>query len=77
MKVEVFAKLKDYFEKAFEVEIEILTVSDLQQHLISMNPASRGILKICRFAINNEIVPNNFQLKNTDHVSIIPPSSGG
>ncbi len=77
MKVEVFAKLKDYFEKEFEVDREIITVSDLQQHLISMNHASRGVLKICRFAINNEIVSNNFQLKNTDHVSIIPPSSGG
>ena len=77
MKIEVFAILKDHFDKEFEVTDEIASVASLKDHLIDINPASADILSMCRFAIQDEFVEDNYPLSKTDTVIIIPPSSGG
>lgn len=77
MKVKVFAKLKDFFEKEFEVTTPVQTVAELQRHLIGLNPASAGVLDACRFAVNDEFVDPEFELKADEYVTVIPPSSGG
>ena len=77
MKVEVFAKLKDFFEKEFEVTKPVQTIAELQQHLAGINPTSVGVLDVCRFAVNDEFVHPEFELKADEYVTVIPPSSGG
>lgn len=77
MKIQVFAILKDYFDKEFELSDTVTTVADLQQHLTQLNTEATGILKLCRFAVHNEFVDQNYTLTNNDTICIFPPSSGG
>lgn len=77
MKIEVFAVLKDHFDKEFELSDNITNVAQLQQHLSHLNLAASGILKLCRFAVHNEFVDQNYTLNNNDTICIFPPSSGG
>ncbi|WP_114779300.1 MoaD/ThiS family protein [Botryobacter ruber] len=77
MKVQVFAALKDYFDKEFELAGEVQDVASLKERLSALNPGSRNMLQICRFAVGDEFVPQDFQLKESDTVCVIPPSSGG
>ena len=77
MKVQVFAILKDHFEKEFEIEADISNAQELRNFLIQSRPETTNILNHCRFAVNDEFVEMNFKLKPNDTVVIIPPSSGG
>ena len=77
MKVEVFAILKDHFDKEFEITENINDVASLKSYLIDIKAASAGILSRCRFAIQDEFVEDHHPLEKTDTVIIIPPSSGG
>lgn len=77
MKVEVFAILKDYFKKEFEVDSQTDTIADLKQYLTDLNPAAAYILNQCRFAINDEFVELDKKLTGADEIIIVPPSSGG
>lgn len=77
MKIEVFAVLKDYFEPEFEIEANAGNINDLRQQLLALQPGAQNILSISRFAVNDEFIDNNFQLKESDTICIIPPSSGG
>lgn len=77
MKIQVFAVLKDYFDREFELGDGITDVAALQQHLTKLNTDATGILKICRFAVHDEFVDQNYILTNNDTICIFPPSSGG
>lgn len=77
MKIQVFAVLKDYFEKEFELTGNIKNTSTLIECLSKNNPAATGMLNICRFAVNDEFIDTKFQLKEDDTICIIPPASGG
>jgi molybdopterin synthase sulfur carrier subunit len=77
MKIQVFAVLKDYFEKEFELSDNVNSIAALQQHLTQLNTEATGILKLCRFAVHNEFVDQNYILTNNDTICIFPPSSGG
>ena len=77
MKIEVFAVLKDYFTNEFELDTTVSSIEALKSILITLQPDAIDILSSCRFAVNNEFIDNNFQLKDSDIISIIPPSSGG
>jgi molybdopterin synthase sulfur carrier subunit len=77
MKIQVYAVLKDYFEKEFTLSQSFETVNALKSFLISQNPKAENILNISRFAVDNEIVENDFSLNSHDNISILPPSSGG
>ena len=77
MKIQVFAVLKDYFEKEFELTGDIKNTTSLTERLSKSNPAVTGMLSICRFAVNDEFIDNDYQLKQDDTICIIPPSSGG
>lgn len=77
MKVQVYAILKEYFDKEFEVEGSFSSVSELKRRLQQSHPAAAGTLAACRFAVNDEFIDDNFQLKEHDIISIIPPGSGG
>lgn len=70
--------LKDYFDETFEIKAsEVTSISDLRNKLQFINPSAADVLNSCRFAVNEEFVQGNYQLKEEEHVYILPPSSGG
>lgn len=77
MKIEVYAVLKDFFDKEFSIDAPISTVAELKEMLIHQNADATNVLKLCRFAVNDEVVQDNYELKPDDNIHIIPPSSGG
>ena len=77
MRVQVFAALKDFFDKEFETNDNIETLADLRRHLVVSKPEAENILNNCRFAVEEEFVELNYKLKPHDTIAIIPPSSGG
>lgn len=77
MKVQVFATLKDHFETEFDVDDGLTNVSSLQAYLESLRPAAASLLDRCRYAVQDEFVNKDYQLKENDTIFIIPPSSGG
>ncbi|HEY0054093.1 MAG TPA: MoaD/ThiS family protein [Pedobacter sp.] len=77
MKIQVYAVLKDYFEREFTLQQPFETIDTLKGFLIEKNPKAENILNISRFAVDNEIVENDYILNENDNISILPPSSGG
>ena len=77
MKVQVFAVLKDHFDREFEIDENIASAAELRSFLMQSKPGATTILNNCRFAVNDEFVEMNFKLQSYDTVTIIPPSSGG
>ncbi len=77
MTIQVFAILKDYFDKEFKLEGSYITISALKQRLTEQNPDAASVLDLCRFAVHDEFVEPDFTLNPNDIICIIPPSSGG
>ena len=77
MTIEVYAVLKDYFDKEFSIDAPISTIAELKEMLIHQYADATNILQLCRFAVNDEFVNNDYELKQDDNIHIIPPSSGG
>jgi len=77
MTIEVYALLKEYFEKQFVIKEQIEDISALRDYLGNQKPQALEILRACRFAVEDEFVGDTYQLKENDSISIIPPSSGG
>jgi sulfur-carrier protein len=77
MNIEVFAVLKTYFDKKFQIEDEVTTICDLRRKLANINPAAISYLAICRFAVNEIFVEDDFEIRPGTMVFVLPPSSGG
>jgi len=77
MKIEVFAALKYYFDSEFEITSNVSSIEAIKAILVNLQPSAVDILDSCRFAVNDEFIDNDFQLQESDTISIIPPSSGG
>ncbi|WP_224999541.1 MoaD/ThiS family protein [Cesiribacter sp. SM1] len=77
MKVQVFASLKEHFEQEFELAEPIQNVEALKAHLAEKNGAAGGILSVCRFAVDDTFVKDDYRLQKGDTICILPPSSGG
>lgn len=77
MTIQVFAVLKDYFDKEFEMQGTIENITALKQHLAGQNPEAASVLDLCRFAVRNEFVDPDYPITTNDTICIIPPSSGG
>lgn len=77
MTIQVFAVLKDYFDKEFQLAGSIKNIADLKQQLTHQNPEAANVLDLCRFAVHNEFVEPNYPINTHDTICIIPPSSGG
>ncbi|TCC84617.1 MoaD/ThiS family protein [Pedobacter hiemivivus] len=77
MRIQVFAILKDFFKKEFELKVALHTIADLRTHLSLLNPNATPVLNRCRFAVQDEFVTDEYTLTGNEHVVIIPPSSGG
>lgn len=77
MTIEVFAVLKEYFDKEFQLQTSAKNIAELKQQLALQNPEAINVLELCRFAVHDEFVDQNFTINPNDTISIIPPSSGG
>ena len=81
MRIRYFAWIKEITKKDDEV-IDInhpKTLEELKEHLVKLYPElKKHFLKdVLRFAINQEYVSKNLNLKTIDEVAIFPPVSGG
>lgn len=77
MTIEVFAVLKDYFDKEFQFQSSAKNIAELKQQLALQNPEAANVLELCRFAVRDEFVNSDFNINPNDTISVIPPSSGG
>ena len=77
MKIQVYAVLKEYFDKEFSVQKNFGTIQELKDFLMESNPEAKGIISKSRFAVHDEFVDDTYTINNDDHISIMPPSSGG
>jgi molybdopterin converting factor small subunit len=77
MRVQVFAALKDHFDKEFELDTLVSNTEELKEVLIHKNPSTANILSSCRFVVDDSFIDEAFKLKPDDTIAVIPPSSGG
>ena len=81
MKIKYFAWIKDITKKDYElIEKDFpRNIEELKKNLNIMYPdlEKHIISDILRFAINQEYVSENTEIKSTDEIAIFPPVSGG
>ena len=77
MTIEVFAVLKDYFDKEFQLQSSAKNIAELKLQLSLQNPEAANVLELCRFAVCDEFVDPDYSINTNDTICIIPPSSGG
>ena len=81
MKIKYFAWIKDITKKDYElIEKDFpKNIEELKKKLNIMYPdLEKHIMSdILRFAINQEYVSENTEIKSTDEIAIFPPVSGG
>tara|TARA_B100000965_G_C18915160_1_gene466342 strand:+ start:38 stop:283 length:246 start_codon:yes stop_codon:yes gene_type:complete len=81
MKIKYFAWIKDITKKDYElIEKDFpRNIEELKKNLNIMYPdLEKHIMSdILRFAINQEYVSENSEIKSTDEIAIFPPVSGG
>ena len=81
MKIKYFAWIKDITKKDYElIEKDFpKNIEELKKKLNIMYPdLEKHIMSdILRFAINQEYVSKNSEIKSTDEIAIFPPVSGG
>ena len=81
MKIKYFAWIKDITKKDYElIEKDFpRNINELKKNLNTMYPdLEKHIMSdILRFAINQEYVSQNLEIKSTDEIAIFPPVSGG
>ena len=81
MKIKYFAWIKDITKKDYElIEKDFpKNINELKKNLNTMYPdLEKHIMSdILRFAINQEYVSENSEIKSTDEIAIFPPVSGG
>ena len=78
LKIRTYASVKELLGESFEIEVKDgCTIEELKKEIVAMIPATAELINICRFAINESIVNENTEIKEDEHVHIIPPASGG
>ena len=81
MKIIYFAWIKDItnFNQEILDSNEIKNLDDLRKYLISKYPDLKKHLdqEILRFAVNQEYIIENIDLKKNDEIAGFPPVSGG
>ncbi|MEZ0360543.1 MAG: molybdopterin converting factor subunit 1 [Hydrogenobacter sp.] len=77
MKVLYFSVVKERIKKG-EEELDFKgTVSELRFVLSQKYPELRDLLERIKFAVNEEYVGDDYELKGDERVALIPPVSGG
>ncbi len=70
---------KDFFPASLEIEVggDTARLEDLSRALVELRPASAQLIAICRFAVDDEMVENDYLLEDGTHVHVFPPFGGG
>ena len=81
MRIRYFAWIKDIANKDDEI-IDInhpKTIQELKKYLENLQPELKKhfLQDVLRFAVNQEYVSENLNLKPIDEIAIFPPVSGG
>ena len=81
MKIKYFAWIKDItnvHEESINAN-EIKNLDHLKKYIISKYPDLKKHLEeeILRFAVNQEYIVENIDLKKNDEIAVFPPVSGG
>ena len=81
MKIIYFAQIKDItnFHQELLDSNEINNLDELKKYIISKYPDLKKHLdqEILRFAVNQEYIIENIDLKKNDEIAVFPPVSGG
>ena len=81
MKIIYFAWIKDMTNMPEELldSNEIRNLDSLKKYIISKYPDLKKHLdkEILRFAVNQEYIIENIDLKKDDEIAVFPPVSGG
>ena len=81
MKIKYFAWIKEITNKEVEEidSFEINNLDKLKKFVVSKYPDLKKHLdqEILRFAVNQEYVVDNIDLKKEDEIAVFPPVSGG
>ena len=78
LKIRTYASVKEMLGESFEIEVnDGCTIEELKKKIVVMNPETAKLINICRFAVNESIVNEKTEIKEDEHVHIIPPASGG
>ena len=81
MKIIHFAWIKDItnFPEEFLDSNEIKNLDSLKKYIVSKYPDLKKHLdqEILRFAVNQEYIIENIDLKKNDEIAVFPPVSGG
>ena len=81
MKIIYFAWIKDITNLTEELldSNEIKNLDSLKKYIISNYPDLKKHLdkEILRFAVNQEYIAENIDLKKNDEIAVFPPVSGG
>ena len=81
MKIIYFAWIKDItnFPEELLDPNEIKNLDSLKKYIVSKYPDLKKHLdqEILRFAVNQEYVIKNIDLKKNDEIAVFPPVSGG
>ena len=81
MKIIYFAWIKDItnFPEEFLDPNEIKNLDSLKKYIVSKYPDLKKHLdqEILRFAVNQEYIIENIDLKKNDEIAVFPPVSGG
>jgi molybdopterin synthase sulfur carrier subunit len=78
LKIRTYASIKELLGESFEIEVKNgCTIEELKKKIAVMNPEAAELMNICRFAVNESIVNEKTEIKEYEHVHIIPPASGG
>jgi len=77
MKILYFSVVRERLKKS-EEEIEFKgSVRELKKLLKEKYPEIEDVLDRVRFAVNEEYVNDDYELKGSERVALIPPVSGG
>jgi len=79
VKVRLFAALRELVGER-EVTLELsegATVGDLRDRLVEEHPIIGTLLPTLVWAVNEEYVASDQQVRDGDEVALIPPISGG
>jgi len=71
-----FASLKEHLGKA-EMQIELASSQDITALWKALSADIEALPRQVLFAVNQEYVDANYQLKDGDEVAFFPPVTGG
>jgi len=79
VRVMLFARIKEMLGSSW-VELELpegATVGDLRQEFLDREPQLKGLIELCRIAVDSEFAIDHSPLQPHNEIALIPPVSGG